>query len=209
MTESVINDDTVTEDKDTSVINDDTTVVETDDTDNTAGKTDTKPEDSKTDKDKVDGAPENYADFSMPDGIELDGDLMDKFRDISKSLNLTQDQAQGLIDLQTKPLADKEKADATEWTDLQAEWVKTAKADKEFGGANFDANIGTARKAVEQFGTPELSEMFDTTGTGNHPEILRFLWKVGKAISEDSIRVGQAQNSKVDPASLIYTSHNK
>lgn len=207
--DSVIND--VKDDTDTSLVN---TKVDTkvdtavDTTDDKAGETDTKTEDSKTDKDKVDGAPENYTDFSLPDGVELDTDLMSRFGDIAKTLNLTQEQAQELVDLQTSSLGDYAKDQTKAWDTLKEEWATAAKTDKEFGGAAFNENLATARKAVDQFGTPELKEMFDITGTGNHPEVLRFLWKIGKAISEDSIRVGSANNT-VDAASLIYTSHNK
>lgn len=70
--------------------------------------------------------------------------------------------------------------------EVQAEeWAELSKADKEFGGAKFNENIAVAKRALQQFGSQELVQMLDNGGMGNHPEVIRFLVKVGNAISED------------------------
>ena len=43
-----------------------------------------------------------------------------------------------------------------------------------------------ARKAVEQFGTPELRTLLDESGLGSHPEVVRFFYRAGKAIGDDN-----------------------
>jgi hypothetical protein len=68
---------------------------------------------------------------------------------------------------------------------------KTAKEDKEIGGANFDAKLGLANGVIEKFGTPALKEALKTSMMGNHVEVIRILAKVGEAIGEGSIKTGK------------------
>ena len=64
-------------------------------------------------------------------------------------------------------------------------WIEEVKADKEFGGNQLNANRAQVRKALDKFGTPELSTFLDASGLGDHPEVLRLLYRVGKRLGED------------------------
>ena len=44
----------------------------------------------------------------------------------------------------------------------------------------------TAKSALDTFGNDALKSLLVETGFGNHPEIIRFMYRAGKAISEDS-----------------------
>lgn len=67
------------------------------------------------------------------------------------------------------------------------EWSAQSKADKEFGGDRFDANLAIAKKSMLAFASPALVELLNTTGLGNHPEVIRMFYKSGLAISEDQM----------------------
>ena len=95
------------------------------------------------------------------------------------------------------------------WGEQQAAWVKDAKSDKEFGGEKFDQNIAVAVKARETFGTPEFVEMLDTSGLGNHPEMVRFLFRVGSQISEGRMVAGSPNASPRTHESVLYPSMNQ
>jgi len=41
------------------------------------------------------------------------------------------------------------------------------------------------RAARDQFASPELRKLLETTPLGNHPEMLRLFFRVGKAITPD------------------------
>jgi hypothetical protein len=47
-----------------------------------------------------------------------------------------------------------------------------------------------AKKALDAFGTAELRSLLNESGLGNHPEVIRFMFRAGKAISEDSMVTG-------------------
>lgn len=67
-----------------------------------------------------------------------------------------------------------------------AEWAKTARADREYGGAKLDENLALGVKALRQFGGDALYEFLEETGLNKHPEFIRFAYRVGKATSNDT-----------------------
>jgi len=99
-----------------------------------------------------------------------------------------------------------QEAQVSQWVEQQKAWVDQAKSDTEIGGEKFDENISTAVKARDSFGNSEFSEMLDTSGLGNHPEMIRFLNRVGRAISEDKVIVSGANAGQRSQESVLYPS---
>lgn len=150
--------------------------------------------------------PEKY-EFKLPDGVEVDAKAVEAFTPVLKELGLTQEAAQRLAELHVKELERQDQA-LNEMYVAQAEsWATASKTDKEFGGANFDANLQIATKAVGRFATPELKEILRTTGLGNHPEFVRMFWKLGKAISEDSHVQGGNSTTTPQPVESLLFDH--
>lgn len=129
------------------------------------------------------GAPEKY-DFKAPEGKAYDTATLDGFAEVAKELNLSQDNAQKVLDKMAPLIAQRQQAQVDT---VSNEWVAAARADKEFGGDKLSENLATAKAALEKFGSPELSKMLNETKLGNNPEVIRLLVRVGKAISEDTI----------------------
>ena len=94
--------------------------------------------------------------------------------------------------------------------EARAEWEKQARNDKEFGGTALQQNLATAKKAFDAYGNPELKTLLNESALGNHPEVLRFFYRVGKAMSEDTPMRG-AGNDKTKPksaADVLYGDNN-
>lgn len=140
--------------------------------------------------DKPGVAPEAYTDFVVPEGVILPAEVAKDFGVLAKELSLSQSQAQRLVDFQSKQALAGAQAQAKAWEGLLNDRLAESKADPEVGGTHFDENIGSARKAIEAFGTPGLQKYLNTSDAGSHVEIIRLLSKVGKAISEDTIHFG-------------------
>lgn len=166
-----------------------------------------KDKDNSVDKSKQ-GAPENYAEFKIPEGMELDKTLLDESIPVLKELNLTQEQAQRLVDLQTKFSTANAERVAKAWKDTVDKWVSDAKSDKEFGGTKFKESVVVAKDAINKFGNPAFKEMLDFTGIGNHPEMIRFLTKVGNLLKEDGIFHGSNNPGTKDPAKIMFPNMN-
>lgn len=155
----------------------------------------------------------------MPEGVTADTAALEAFAPVMKGLNLTQDQAQQLVDIYAaqvtrqgsdfaKQLENPEFATAQAGQMLQGHreaWAGAVKADKDIGGANFDANVQTAQRALARFGTPELKGLLNTTGLGNHPALVKMFVAVGKQIREDSPDYGTGGGGRKSNEEVFYS----
>ncbi|HDX8826597.1 TPA: peptidase [Klebsiella michiganensis] len=159
-----------------------------------------KPEEK--DEQKPEGAPEKY-EFQAGEGVELDAEALKDFEPVARELNLTNDQAQKLVDAYPKILAGVQQRQTEAWQAQTEQWAADVKADKEVGGDKLTANLSAAQRALDQFGTPELREYLDGTGLGNHPELVKAFIKVGKAMSEDGVITGKESGQR-SAAEVLY-----
>ncbi|EKA6603860.1 peptidase [Salmonella enterica] len=165
-----------------------------------------KPKEEKPgeDKDKKpEGAPEKY-EFKPAEGQELDTAALEQFEPIARELNLTNEQAQKMVDLygtKIMPMVQQQQAEA--WQKTTEQWAADVKADKEIGGDNLTSNLSAAQRALAQFGTPKLKEYLEGTGLGNHPELVKAFIKVGKAMSEDGMVTGKESGQR-SAAEVLY-----
>ena len=85
--------------------------------------------------------PITYTDFTVPDGIEIDKESMEAFKQIGSELGIKQEDAQKLLDLQTK-LAQKQQSDFEAAMAKQAEdWQNEVLAIDTFKGDEGAKNI--------------------------------------------------------------------
>lgn len=159
------------------------------------GEGEQKPEDKAGDK------PVEFEDFTAPEGIELDGELLGEFKSVATELKLPQEAAQKLVDIGAKLV--QRQVDAYHAT--QKQWVEAITADKEIGGDKLNESKALVAKTMNAFATPELRQMLKETGMGNNPELFKFAHRIGKAISEDGFVKGQPGGSApADPAASFY-----
>lgn len=157
------------------------------------------------------GAPAQY-EFKPVEGRNLDSETMSTFAEVAKELDLTQDAAQKILDRMAPQMAQRQQAQIEA---IRTEWVEASKTDAEFGGDKIAENLAVAKKALDQFGTPELRALLNESGLGNHPEIIRLMYRAGKSISEDTY-VGRSAGiggkplpkSFADAATALYPNPN-
>jgi hypothetical protein len=143
--------------------------------------------------------------FTLPDGIELDKDLAEFASPKLKEAGVTRDQANKLAAIISEARTNETKKAFEAWDATQTKWQGDVKADKEIGGDKFDASIAAASKAINKFGTPELKEYLKASGGGNHPELIRFISRVGNAFSDDKpIGSGNAASESKTLANVLY-----
>ena len=158
--------------------------------DSDESSTESKTSDQET---KKEGAPEKY-EFNTkvadaPD--ELDPEVLTAFGEVAKELDLPQDAAQKVLD-KVAPVMQARQAEQVE--QAKTEWAESSQSDQEFGGENLNANLEIAKSALNAFGTDPFKQLLSESGLGNHPEVIRFMYRAGKAISEDSY-VGNSQGA--------------
>lgn len=180
-----------------------------------------KPAADDADKAKLDTVPEDgkYT-LTMPEGVELDTELADALSPEFKELGLTHAQANKLVGKYAETMKQRAEAHASQpegqWSMSAYEyfkangtpdkWADNAKADKDMGGGNWDATVAAATRATNALGTPELKAFLNASGGGNHPELIRFMAKVGAMIKEDNPASGGAEGKgePVEPAHILF-----
>jgi len=150
-------------------------------------------ESETSEKEVPEGAPDKY-EFNAqvadaPD--ELDPEVLTAFGEVAKELDLPQEAAQKVLD-KVAPVIQARQAKAVE--EVKQEWFNDSQSDKEFGGENLNSNLEIAKSSLKAFGTDALKSLLQESGLGNHPEVIRFMYRAGKAISEDGY-VGNSEGA--------------
>jgi hypothetical protein len=155
--------------------------------DETAVESETSEQEAKV------GAPEKYEfNAEVADAPQkLDPEVLTAFGDVAKELDLPQEDAQKVLD-KVAPVIQERQAKMLE--QVRADWANESQTDEEFGGEALNENLNVAKQALDAFGTDAFKSLLQETGFGNHPEIIRFMYRAGKAISEDSY-VGNSEGA--------------
>lgn len=131
----------------------------------------------------------------------MDAAGVEAFAEFARDAGLTQDKAGALLAKMAPAMAQRQQQ-AIEA--MHAEWAGQSKSDTEFGGDKLNENLAVAKRAMDKFGTPELTKLLNESGMGNHPEIIRAFYRAGKAISEDRFVGGGRASAPVDPSKRMY-----
>lgn len=150
-------------------------------------------------------------DIKFAEGLNLPPELAKDFEAYAKEHKLDAKGAQSAADLASKAVESFAETHVGQIKELYTQWATNSRGDKEFGGDTFDANMNVANKALDEFGTPELKKVLTDTGLGNHPEVIRAFYKMGKLISQDSvasaISAARAEGPKTQ-AQRMYSGSN-
>jgi hypothetical protein len=149
-------------------------------------------------------APESYQAFTLPETVTFEPATLTAVTEFAKGANFTQEQAQKLVDLGVG-FADnlQKQLEGTIEKEVKAQreaWLTQAKADPEIGGAKYDESVKVAQEAIARC-RPELKQLLDTFGIGNHPAVIQAFSFFGSKIRPDSFGpTGQGDVTK--PATL-------
>lgn len=133
------------------------------------------------------GAPEAYADFTAPQGFQLNKDAIAKALPVFKELNLTQDAAQKLVNLyaeQSGPAGNQADYEA-----VRTGWRNEVLKDTSLStGTDLKPAVKEAIGRTVQALGPELSNEFrqvmNVTGVGDNPAFVRALFKLSEFVTE-------------------------
>ena len=135
------------------------------------------------------GAPETY-DLKPVEGQEFDSEFLKTYEETARELNLTNEAAQMMLDKLSPVVRQQQEARIEA---VRTEWAETSKADKEFGGDKLRENLGVAKQALDKFGSDEFKKFINETGLGNHPEVIRFFYRAGKELAQDTFVSGHTE----------------
>ena len=128
------------------------------------------------------GAPEAYETFTMPEGYTLEGELAEEVHGLFKELNLSQKNAQKLVDYFTKRDLDRREGELNALAEKRRAWRAELRQRPGFAAERALAQKGM--RAVVQ--TPEEAELFRDSWLSDHPLIFGLFAKIGRLVAEDS-----------------------
>lgn len=151
------------------------------------------------------GAPEKY-ELKRPEGGPITDEDLKRFEGTARALNLSQQQAQDLLD--------RLDADAVARTEAQsAAYLTELKADKDLGGDKFTTTTALAKKGLDAalHDSPaaerELIHAFlAESGLANHKALVRMFARIGHMVSEDTLVGGGKAGgaAEVSAADRLY-----
>src|SRR6266436_4471453 len=133
------------------------------------------------------GAPDKYTDFTLPEGVKLEGETLKSAQDLFKALNLPQDGAQRLVDFHLGQIRAATEASSKAYEDMRADWQAKSKADAEIGPhmAKIKENVGRLYDAIGDAKlVGEFKSIMDLTGAGDNPAFIKVLNKLSSFVTE-------------------------
>lgn len=151
--------------------------------------------------------------LTLPEGMEFPEGTSEKFLEILNGEQSPQDRANALLALYGEQMRNAQEADSKAWDNMQDEWKKEVKADSDIGGDKLQPTLNNIGKLVNEFGTDELKQVFDSTGAGNNIHVIKFLNKIAGALTEGNFFKSSTPptggNSEEEKARRLYPSMNK
>lgn len=172
---------------------------------------DEKPADKETktllSDDEGDGSDDVEYEFTPPEGALISEEaqsMIDAFKENAAELGLSSEQYQKLIEYDLERGQNAMAQQAGAYQERIAQWGEEVKADKELGGENLNSNLATIKAVTDAYGDAKLMSLMkapseanpDGLGLGNHPDVLRFLHRIGKSLADSDFIEGDGHKAQ-------------
>ena len=135
-------------------------------------------------------APAPY-EFVLPETLKItDQKQFDVFKSVMQKVGIPADKAPEMVAFAAKHLEALQSQALVEqqsvWEKTNTAWKDAVMKDKEIGGDKWPGVQQQLGGLLAEFGKdiPTLRQSLDYTGAGNHPDIIKFLYNVSKALQE-------------------------
>lgn len=150
-------------------------------------------------------SPDDYVFQFAPETV-VDTALIDEFRRFAFEQKMSLENARLMAKFYEQYVLGQSKKQNQEQTELLQSMQKACEEDSEFGGMNFYDNMRYAKAAILRFDDGSLAKILNDTGFGSHPEVVRFMYRVGKALAEKDMPRAKESPEEKSVAELFYPS---
>ena len=142
------------------------------------------------------GSPEqfDYTEVQLPEGMELDKEMLGKFEPLAKEFNLSNKSANKLMNLAVELVAkNTPNAEnlATQIQQAEAEsYAQLLNTDKElnrYSQEEYSKYLQVANQGVKSFATQGFMDLIKAKGLTNHPDFIKTFHAIGKQCSNDTL----------------------
>jgi hypothetical protein len=159
--------------------------------------------------------PEKY-EVKLPEGMDKDTSLLEKISPVFKSMNITGEQAQKLVDVYAPHFKEQielqaKKARDTAEANFQKFVGEERKNTMDKLGVNAKDELIFAAKSRDRFLSPETQALLNASGISNNFNFISDLIRLGKSISEAKLVDGKGvrQNEVKSDGEVLYGDSHK
>jgi len=136
-------------------------------------------------------APDNYENFIVPNGADVDEASLSAFASDAKELNLNQTQAQALLEKQLSVQKDQAEALVAQKAEQKRVWVDELTKDAEYGGSKLKETVERANRSLRTFDTTgNVVKLLKETGQSNNPDIIKLFSNIDARLGEKTLVEG-------------------
>lgn len=141
--------------------------------------------------------PEKY-DLQNPKDSLLGETELKAVEKYAKENKLTQEEAQAMVTEQAQY--------SKEHVERQKQsWLEASKSDPEIGGDKLSESLSLSKKVLDKFDPKGVFKVeLEKYGYGNHPEMIRLLSAIGRAMEDDKVVHGGPTVAQKSSAEVLY-----
>ena len=150
-------------------------------------------------------APAEYAatDFADITADDIDPAMFEEYLAQSKENGMTKAQVETQLK-KGKELRDRViQAQFQKVEQTKSEWLKATQNDPEIGGDKINDTLAVASLAMKEV-SPEFRQVLNSTGLGNHPELIKVFYKLGLTLKQDGVIPGTPARAEKSLADRFY-----
>ncbi len=152
--------------------------------------------------------PEDYVFRFLPETV-VDTALIEDFKRFAFEQKMSLENARLMAKFYENYVLGQSKKQNQEQAELLQNMQKACEEDSEFGGMSFHDNMRYAKAAILRFDDGSLAKILNDTGFGSHPEVVRFMYRVGRALAEKEMPKAKESPVQGSVAELFYPSMRK
>lgn len=181
---------------------------------NDENNSDNQNQENKQEDNEIYGSPEqfDYTEVQLPDGMELDKDMLGKFEPLAKEFNLSNKSANKLMNLAVELVAKNApnaESLATQIQQAEAEsYSQLLNSDKElnaYSQEEYGNYLKVANQGVKSFATQGFMDLIKAKGLTNHPDFIKTFHAIGKQCSNDTLpNVNNPVGKSERQADILY-----
>ena len=143
--------------------------------------------------------------LKLPEGSHLTQVAVDEIASFAKEQGLSQEAATKLLEREHGAVETFKETQLQIFEHKREEWFKEVQSDKELGGDNFKQVAENAKRALNKFAPDSLKTFLAESPYGNHPDLVRLLNNIGKAMQDDKIVLAGTQSPpSASPVDILY-----
>ncbi len=150
--------------------------------------------------------PNDPADYELTfaESTSVDEHLLSQFKGVAHELGLSRGQAARLAKLYEGHVDGLSQQANGAAQRAEQGWLAELKGDRDF-----PVQIAHARRALAQYGSPDLTQLLNESRIGSHPAMVRFVARIGKALAEPEFRSAGRTGGELSAAEVLYPGYSK